>query len=325
MVEQLSPAAPPRISSAVTAAVVVTLVVWASAFVAIRALGDSFSPGPMALLRLGVGSLALTVVVLVRGRRPARPTRRGMLLVAAYGLLWFAGYTVVLNTAERHLDAGTAAMLVNVGPLLVAAAAGRFLGEGYPRPLLIGIAVSFTGVTIIAVGGAGAHGDLLGILLGLVTAVLYAAGILAQKVTLRTTDALTATWLGCVVGTVALLPFAPAAVDELADASAAAVGAVVYLGVFPTAIGFALWAYALTRSNAGTLASTTLSVPGIVVAMSWALLGELPSAAGLVGGALCLLGVAVARRRPGSGRVRRGPGTGRDRRQACAAGAQVQP
>jgi drug/metabolite transporter (DMT)-like permease len=307
-----------RISYGVTAAVLVTLLAWASAFVAIRALGDSFSPGPMALLRLGVGSLALTVVVLVRGRRPALPARQGLLLIAVYGLLWFAGYTVVLNTAERHLDAGTAAMLVNVGPLLVAAAAGRFLGEGYPRPLLVGIAVSFTGVTIIALGGAGAHGDLLGILLGLVTAVLYAAGILAQKVALRTTDALTATWLGCVVGTVALLPFAPATAVELTHASAGAVAAVVYLGVFPTAVGFALWAYALTRVNAGTLASTTLSVPGIVVAMSWALLGELPSVAGLVGGVLCLLGVAVSRRRPRSTSRRVRPA-------ADVAACQVQP
>lgn len=205
---------------------------------------------------------------------------------------------MVLNTAERHLDAGTAAMLVNVGPLLVAAAAGRFLGEGYPRPLLAGIAVSFAGVWIIAVAGTGGHSDRLGIPLGLVSAVLYAAGILTQKITLRTTDAVTATWLGCVTGTVVLLPLAPQAAAELTRAAAPAVAAVVYLGVFPTAVGFALWAHALTRVNAGVLASATLSVPGLVVLMSWVVLGELPTAAGLVGGALCLLGVAVSRRPP---------------------------
>jgi drug/metabolite transporter (DMT)-like permease len=316
-----APARPARAHWTVAAAIGVTLVLWASAFVGIRAVGDTFSPGPMALLRLTVGSLALTVFVLVQGKghAPALPTRRGVLLIACYGVLWFAGYTVVLNAAERHLDAGTAAMLVNVGPVLVAAAAGRLLGEGYPRPLLAGIVVSFIGVTIIAVGGPGGHGDRLGILLGLATAVLYAAGILTQKVTLRTTSSLTATWLGCVIGTVVLLPFVPQAVDELTRAPGAAVAAVVYLGVFPTAVGFTLWAYALTRINAGIMASTTLSVPGIVVLMSWALLGELPTAAGLVGGVLCLAGVAVSRRRPRSARAprrarfavtdsRRGPG-----------------
>ena len=283
----------------VPAAVVTTLVLWASAFVGIRAIGSAFSPGPMALLRLVVGTVALTAIALVRrGHRAGLPRGRSLLLIAGYGVAWFAGYTVLLNAAERHLDAGTAAMVVNVGPLLVAVAAGALLGEGWPRRLLVGILVSFTGVLIIAADGATGRTDRIGIVLGLVTAVLYAAGVLVQKVALRTTDALTATWLGCAIGAVVLLPFAPQAVGELAQAPGGAVAAVVYLGVFPTAVGFALWAYALTRLNAGVLASTTLTVPGIVVLMSWALLGELPTVVALVGGALCLAGVAVSRRRP---------------------------
>jgi len=290
--------AAPTTSWRVPTAIVATLVLWASAFVGIRAIGDSFSPGPMALLRLTVGSLALTAIALLRRDNPARlPSRRSAALVATYGVLWFAGYTVVLNAAERHLDAGTAAMLVNVAPILVAVAAGALLGEGWPRPLLVGIAVSFTGVMIIGLGGASGRIDRLGIVLGLVTAVLYAAGVLVQKVALRTTGSFTATWLGCLVGTVVLLPFAPQAWTELLHAPTTAVAAVVYLGIFPTAVGFALWAYALTRVDAGVMASTTLSVPGIVVLMSWAFLGELPTATALLGGALCLLGVAASRRR----------------------------
>ena len=294
-----APATAPSVAWIVPAAIGTTLVLWASAFVGIRAIGDSFSPGPMALLRLLVGSAALTAFALLRRDRPARvPSRHGAVLIATYGLLWFAGYTVVLNAAERHLDAGTAAMLVNVGPILVAVAAGALLGEGFPRPLLAGIAVSFTGVVIIGLDGVSGRTDRLGIVLGLITAALYAAGILAQKVALRTTDSFRATWLGCVVGTAACLPFTPQAVTELTRAPASAVAAVVYLGIFPTAVGFALWAYALTRVNAGVMASTTLSVPRIVVLMSWGFLGELPTGVALAGGALCLLGVAIARRRP---------------------------
>ena len=287
---------------AVPAAVLTTVVLWASAFVGIRAVGATFSPGPMALLRLAVGTVALTVIALLRrSHRAGPPSRRSLLLIAGYGIAWFAGYTVLLNAAERHLDAGTAAMLVNVGPILVAVAAGALLGEGWPRRLLVGILVSFAGVMIIAADGASGRTDRIGVVLGLITAVLYAAGVLLQKVALRTADALTATWLGCAVGAVVLLPFAPQAVTELAHAPASAVAAVVYLGVFPTAVGFALWAFALTRLNAGVLASTTLTVPGIVVLMSWALLGELPTPVALVGGALCLAGVAVSRRQPRAG------------------------
>jgi drug/metabolite transporter (DMT)-like permease len=70
------------------------------------------------------------------------------------------------------------------------------------------------------------------------------------------------------------------------------------LGVFPTAIGFSTWAYALRRTDAGKLSSSTYAVPAVSVALSWLLLGEVPGPYGLVGGAICLLGVAIARRKP---------------------------
>jgi drug/metabolite transporter (DMT)-like permease len=76
----------------------------------------------------------------------------------------------------------------------------------------------------------------------------------------------------------------------------------VYLGIFPTAVAFTLWAYALTRTDAGRLASTTLTVPAIAVLMSWAFLSETPTAFGLLGGAMCLTGVAISRRRRVLGR-----------------------
>jgi drug/metabolite transporter (DMT)-like permease len=279
----------------VPTAVGTVLLLWASAFIAIRAVGDTFSPGPLALGRLVFGTVALGVIAL-RYRRPL-PRGRGLVLVLSYGVLWFAGYTVVLNAAERHLDAGTAAMLVNFAPILIAVAAGLFMGEGFPRPLVVGIVIAFAGVAVIAVGGAGGRSDGLGVVLGIVTAVLYAAGVLTQKVALRTVDAVTATWVGCAAGMVVLLPFLPKAVGEFSHASGGAIAAVVYLGVFPTAVAFTLWAYALTRTGAGRLASTTLAVPAIVVLMSWIVLGEVPTLIASIGGVLCLAGVAVSRRR----------------------------
>lgn len=279
----------------VPAAVVAVLLLWASAFIAIRAVGDTFDPGALAFGRLAVGSLALGLFAL-RYRRPL-PRGKSLAMVAVYGVLWFAGYTVVLNAAERHLDAGTAAMLVNVAPILVAVAAGLFLGEGFPRQLLIGIAIAFGGVAVIAFGGIGGHSDGLGIALGLLTAVLYAAGVLSQKVALRTVDAVSATWIGCLIGTIVLLPFLPQTVQQVSHASAGAILAVVYLGIFPTAVAFTLWAFALSRSSAGSLTSTTLAVPAIVVLMSLLFLGEAPTVLALIGGAVALFGVFVSRAR----------------------------
>ena len=47
------------------------------------------------------------------------------------GVLWFGAYNVALNAAERHVDAGTAALLVNVAPMLIAVLAGVMLKEGF--------------------------------------------------------------------------------------------------------------------------------------------------------------------------------------------------
>ncbi|BBY76597.1 membrane protein [Mycolicibacterium parafortuitum] len=282
----------------VSAAAGVTVLLWSSSFVVIRAVGEVLSPGPLAFLRMLVGATVL-VAVAAWYRRPV-PRGRTLGLVVGYGVLWFALYTVLLNWAEQHLDAGTAALLVNFAPIIVAVFAGLFLGEGFPRTRVVGIVIAFTGVVLIAVGGSGGPGnDRLGVALGLVTAVLYAASVLMQKVALRSVDAVTATWVGCVAGLVATTPFAPAAFGELATAPAGAVAGVVFLGVGPTAIAFLTWAYALSRTDAGAMAATTLAVPAVAIGMSWLALGELPTVLGFVGGGLALLGVTITRRRTG--------------------------
>lgn len=284
--------APERLA---VAAAATTVLLWSSSFVVIRAAGAVFSPGAMAFLRLLVGTAALLAVA-AHYRRPL-PRGTTMALVAGYGLLWFAAYTVLLNWAEQHLDAGTAALLVNFAPIIVAVFAGLFLGEGFPRTRVVGILIAFSGVVLIAVGSSGgATNDGLGIALGLVTAVLYAASVLMQKVALRSVDGVTATWVGCAIGLIATTPFAPQAFTELAGASGSAIAGVVFLGLGPTAIAFLTWAYALTRTDAGALAATTLAVPAIAIVLSWALLGEIPTLLGFVGGALALLGVAITRR-----------------------------
>nr|WP_216853727.1 DMT family transporter [Phytoactinopolyspora halotolerans] len=280
-------------------AAAVTVVLWASAFVGIRMIGSTYSPGALAFGRIAVGALVLGVIAWRYGRLTL-PTGRARWLVVAYGAVWFAAYTAVLNLAEHHLDAGTAALLVNVAPILVAVFAGVFFAEGFPRPLVVGIGIAFSGVVLIAAGGSGGGSvnETIGIWLGLLTALLYASGVLMQKIVLRSVDAVTATFFGCAAGALVLVPFAPQFVEQSLTASGGAMAGVVYLGVFPTAIAFSTWAYALARTDAGRMTATTLTVPAIAILLSWAFLGELPTVVGMIGGSLCLLGVAISRRRP---------------------------
>ncbi|REE96971.1 DMT family transporter [Thermomonospora umbrina] len=279
------------------AAVTVTVIAWASAFVAIRWVGRSYDPGPLALGRLLIGGAALGVLLLVR-RTWVAPTRREWGLLTLCGVAWFAVYNVALNAAERDVDAGTTAMLVNIGPILIAVLAGALLGEGFPRWLLIGMGVAFGGAVLIGLGTAGQGGaDPIGVALCLVAAVTYAIGVLAQKPVLRRLPALQVTWMACTIGAIACLPYTPGLLDDLGDASAGATGGLFYLGLIPTALAFSTWAYALARMDAGRLGVTTYLVPPVTIVIAAVLLSEFPEPLALAGGLLCLAGVALSRRR----------------------------
>jgi drug/metabolite transporter (DMT)-like permease len=289
------------LSPAVIVAIVVTVLAWASAFIVIRGTAPYFSGGALALGRLIVGALLLGVVFLLSGGRGSRwvaPSAREWLLVLGFGVAWFGAYNVALNVAEKTLDAGTTAMIVNIGPILIALGAGVFLGEGIPKWLAIGAGIAFLGVVLIGIGTRGdSIGDGSGVLWCLVAAVMYATGVLLQKPALRRLPAAQVTWLGCVIGMVACLPFAGDLVSGLANASAAAVVGVVYLGAVPTALAFSTWAYALTRMPAGQLGVTTYIVPPLAVLLGLVVFGEVPALTAIIGGAVCLVGVAVSRRR----------------------------
>ncbi|XRQ02947.1 DMT family transporter [Actinomadura welshii] len=276
------------------AAAAVTVVFWASAFVSIRSAGAEYSPGALALGRMLSGTVVLGTLWLVR--REGLPPRGAWPGIITAGILWFGAYMVALNWGEQLVDAGTAALVVNIGPILIALLGGWLLKEGLPPRLLAGMAVSFTGAAVVGMSMSGEGGSsVLGVLLCLFAAVAYAAGVVSQKPALRHASSLQFTTFACAIGALACLPFSGQLAAQAADASAGATLNMIYLGVFPTAIAFTTWGYALARTSAGKMGATTYAAPALVVLMSWLLLGEVPGLITLGGGLLCLAGVAVSR------------------------------
>jgi drug/metabolite transporter (DMT)-like permease len=236
----------------------------------------------------------LTVAARLEGRR--WPPRRDRLRIAAFGVLWLGVYSFSVNAAERRVDAGTAAMLINTGPILIAILAGVLLSEGLPRRLFLGCFVAFAGCLLIGAGNTGAGGSGgLGIVLLIGAALAYAVAAVIQKSVLARTSVLQITWLGCIAAAIACSVFAARLVGDLRDAPASAIGWIVYLGVGPTALGFVTWAYALRRMTAGRLASLAYLIPVVAILLGWAVLGETPPGLAVAGGALCVGGVALAR------------------------------
>jgi drug/metabolite transporter (DMT)-like permease len=278
-------------------AVGVTLLLWASAFVAIRHLGSSFSPGSLSLGRLVVGSVALGVMVALRGWRT--PRRRDWPGLVTIGVLWFGVYNIALNAGEHRVDAGTAAMLIQLSPVLVAVLATVFLKEKATPALGIGLLVAFGGVVLIATSTSGpGNADPLGVVLCLVSAAAYAVSLTIQKPLVSRLSGVEVTWIACTVGVLVCLPFAGQLVHDARAASGSDIAWVVYLGLFPTAIAFSTYAFALSHMSASSLSVTTYLVPPITVGLSWLFLSEVPPAMAYVGGVLCLVGVALARRKP---------------------------
>lgn len=276
------------------AAALVSVCLWSSAFVGIRAATRTISPGSLALGRLLIGSLLLGILLLRRGA--VRPTRGDLGLLGIAGLLWFGLYNVALNTAEQVVDAGTAAMVINIAPLIVMTLAAVFLKERLTSGLLIGGAVAFAGVVVMGLATSSGSAPLWGVLVCVVATAASAAGLVAQKPVLARLSALQVTWICSAIGALCCLPYAPALVRDIQSAAPADLAWMVYLGVFPTSVAFTTWAYALARGTASRLATTAYLVPPITIVMSWLMLDEVPKVVAILGGALCLVGVILARR-----------------------------
>jgi drug/metabolite transporter (DMT)-like permease len=294
-------------------AVAVTLAFWSSAFVAIRHLGHDYSAGALSLGRLVVGSVVLGAVALSRGL--PRPSGRDWVGLVAIGVLWFGVYNVALNQGEHHVDAGTSAMLIQISPVLIALLATLFLGERFTVWLGVGLLLAFAGVVLIGVSQPGGHSDVIGVVLCLVAALAYSISLVVQKPLVSRLSALHVTWLACTIGAIACLPWAGQLVAQTEQASTADVWWVVYLGLFPTAIAFTTYAFALRHMSASSLGITTYLVPPMTIVMGWLFLGETPPTMAYVGGALALVGVAVSRRRSPATRAVPATSTGAEVRE----------
>jgi drug/metabolite transporter (DMT)-like permease len=71
---------------------------------------------------------------------------------------------------------------------------------------------------------------------------------------------------------------------------------VIYLGIFPGAIAYVSWAYALARTPASMAGSFLYPVPVVGMIIAWFWLGEIPSILSLLGGILVISGIMIVNR-----------------------------
>ena len=294
---------------AAPAALATTVVLWASAFAAIREAVGALGWAHLSVLRLAVAALVLGALAAVR--RVGWPARRDLPLLALCALSGMTAYQVLLNAGEVTVPAATASLLVNVAPIFTALLAAALLGERLTTMGWCGVVLGFAGAGLIAVAAGGGVRLSAGALLVLGAAAVQATFFVSQKALLRRYGSLAVTAWAMGLGAAMALPLTPGLAADVRTAPTSALLAVGFLALGASALGFLTWAYAVARVDVTAAASTLYAVPPVAALVGWAALSEVPSLLTAVGGAIALAGVALtarSRSRSRGSRARRARG-----------------
>ncbi|WP_186061927.1 DMT family transporter [Burkholderia gladioli] len=297
-----SPSAGPRGTARAAGAVAFTVLSWAAAFPFIRIGLHELSPMQLAAARFA------TAAVLVLGwlawRRPRRPSARDAMAFALSGLLGIAGYNALLNTAELSVAPGAAAFIMSTSPIVTAILSTLFLREKLNRQGWAGSLFSFAGIGLIASGQPGGLALGSGTTLILLAAAGSAVYFVLQRRLIPVYGPLACTAYTLLAGAVLLLPWLPGALRSLAAPGAlhAALPAVLVLGIFPAALGYASWTFALSHFGPARATHFLYLVPAAAMGLSIFMTGERPGLATLGGGLMAIAGVAAVALRGRSSR-----------------------
>ncbi len=286
------------------ASMLVLVLFWGLAFVAIKAADDHMSWVTLTFLRFIFADLLFLGYLAVRPAERVLPRREDWLPLVALGFLGFTGYHLFLNLGESNPDvtAGTAALIIASDPAFIAILAVPILRERLNGLRAVGIAIAFAGLAVMILF-AGATSSLrfsfsTGALEVVPSVVFTAIYLTLGKRYLERYRPFVFVAYTILLGTVLTVPVVlavwPTFVSDLATMGWAGLFPVLFLSVCPTFIGYSLWFRGVERMPASAAGAYLYISTLIAVVGGIALLGEPLTEAMIVGGAMVIGGVVVA-------------------------------
>jgi len=279
-------------------------VFWASNIVAGKEAVASFGPMGLAQLRLAGAALLFGVLFLAWRARPAlRFSGHQWLVLAGIAINGITLNQICFINGLARTSVAHTALIVALGPVMVLALSCLMRLEPLTLPKLLGMLISFVGVTVLAVGrqeaGSTAHwqGDLI-VLAGSASFAYYTIQV---KEIANRYDALTLNTLTFVLGCLLMIPFAARSVLHIrwAEVTLSAWGGLAFMIVLGTVVGYLIYAFVLTELAASRVAAFAYLQPVIAVLLGVWLLREKITTIVVAGGTLILLGVYLAERERG--------------------------
>ncbi|MDA1879767.1 DMT family transporter [Bacillus cereus group sp. BY10-2LC] len=269
-----------------------TILIWGTAFPAIRMGLESYTPEHLTLLRLLIASSILLLFSFIYKLR--LPDLKDIPAIFLFGALGFTFYHIALNYGEKTVNAGSASLIVSVTPIVTAILASVFLNEKMKLNGWIGGVISFIGIALISFSQGDAIQLNSGGLFILLAAVSESLFFVFQTSFLKKYGFLPFTIYTILSSTVCMLIFLPGVYQEILAAPLEVNLSVIYLGVFPTVLPYIALAYIISRAGASEATSSLYLTPITACFVAWIWLGEVPTLVSIISGGITILGIVIA-------------------------------
>jgi len=271
-----------------------TVLFWSSAFPAIKYSLDYFSPGALMLFRFLVASALLLVYCAIK--KVPLPEKRDLPMFVICGFVGLFLYMWALNTGTVMVTSGISGFIIASAPVFTLIMSIVFLKEKAGALMWIGVLVSFAGIVIIAMTQVTDFRLNVGVWLILSSAISTSTFNIIQRQLLKKYTVIQTTAYPIAFSTVFMLIFTPNLIQELPQASLSANIALVYLGLFPAAIAYFFWNYALAKAEKTVYVTSFLYLsPFLTVIIAFFWLGERIPPLALVGGVVVVLGMVITK------------------------------